>query len=97
MLGRVALTTDQIIARLHDEADHCYEWSNGPGAEYAVHRHAYRKILYVTAGSITFTPAGREAMELHPGDRLDLPPGLDHGARVGPAGVTCWEGQAKAR
>lgn len=96
MLGRVALDRDRIIAQLRDEADHCYEWSNGPGAAYAVHRHPYRKILYVTAGSIIFTPAGRPPVELHAGDRLDLPPGLDHSAQVGRAGVTCWEGQAKA-
>lgn len=97
MLEPMALTTEQIVARLHEEADHCYEWSNGPGAEYAVHQHPYRKILYVTAGSITFTPAGRPPVEMHPGDRLELPPGLAHGAFVGPSGVTCWEGQAPTR
>jgi len=36
-----------VEARLRAEADHCYQWSNGPGAVYAVHDHPYRKILYV--------------------------------------------------
>jgi quercetin dioxygenase-like cupin family protein len=83
--------------QLRREADECYQWSNGPGAEYAVHRHPYRKILYVQQGSITFTPAGRPAIELKPGDRLDLPAGTPHGAIVGAQGVVCWEGQAKGR
>ena len=84
-----------VEEKLRAEADHCYQWSNGPGAEYAVHSHPYRKILYVERGGITFTPAGRPALVLKPGDRLDLPAGTPHGAVVGDKGVTCWEGQAK--
>jgi mannose-6-phosphate isomerase-like protein (cupin superfamily) len=97
MLERMTLDADEILARLRGEADHCYEWSNGGGARYAVHRHPYRKILYVTAGSITFTPVGQPAVEMRPGDRLDLPPGVEHGAVVGAQGVTCWEGQARTQ
>ena len=80
---------------LRAEADHCYRWSNGPGAVYAVHDHPYRKILYVDQGSITFEPAGKPAIVMRPGDRLELPAGTPHGAVVGAEGVTCWEGQAK--
>ena len=86
----------EIEERLRAEADQCYRWSNGPGYEYAVHSHPYRKILYVEKGSITFTPSGRAALALQPGDRLDLPAGTPHGAIVGVSGVTCWEGRAKA-
>ncbi len=86
-----------VEARLRLEADHCYQWSNGPGAVYAVHDHPYRKILYVERGSITFTPAGKPAIVMGPGDRLDLPATTPHGAVVGEEGVTCWEGQAKLR
>ena len=49
---------DGVEQKLRGEADHCHQWSNGPGAVYAVHDHPYRKILYVDQGSITFTPAG---------------------------------------
>ena len=84
-----------VEQRLRAEAEHCYQWSNGPAAEYAVHRHPYRKILYVERGSITFTPAGRPAVVMKAGDRLDLPAGTPHGAVVGGDGVTCWEGQAR--
>ncbi|TMF14148.1 MAG: cupin domain-containing protein [Chloroflexi bacterium] len=87
--------SDSVEQRLRAEADHCYQWSNGPGATYAVHDHRYRKILYVESGSITFTPVDKSPIVMQPGDRLDLPPGTRHGAIVGDEGVTCWEGQAK--
>jgi len=86
---------NSVEARLREEADHCYQWSNGAGAVYAVHDHPYRKILYVAKGSITFSPEGRSPIEMRAGDRIDLPAGTAHGAVVGPEGVTCWEGQAK--
>jgi quercetin dioxygenase-like cupin family protein len=86
---------NSVEARLREEADHCYQWSNRPGAVYAVHHHAYRKILYVAEGTITFTPAGRSPIEMRAGDRMDLPARMPHGAVVGPDGVVCWEGQAK--
>jgi len=88
---------DSVEQKLRAEADHCYQWSNGPGAVYAVHDHPYRKILYVAQGSITFTLPGKRAIVLKPGDRLDLPAGTPHAAVVGSEGVTCWEGQAKAK
>jgi quercetin dioxygenase-like cupin family protein len=86
-----------VEQRLRAEADHCYRWSNGPGAVYAVHDHPYRKILYVDQGSITFEPAGKPAIVMRLGDRLELPAGTPHGAVVGLEGVTCWEGQAKGQ
>jgi hypothetical protein len=85
-----------IEEKLCQEADHCYQWSNGPAFEYAVHSHPYRKILYVERGSITFTPASGPPIVMRAGDRLDLPAGTAHGAVVGPDGVACWEGQAKS-
>jgi quercetin dioxygenase-like cupin family protein len=88
---------DSVERKLRAEADHCYQWSNSPSAVYAVHAHTYRKILYVAQGAITFTPAGKPAIVMKPGDRLDLPAGALHGAVVGSEGVTCWEGQAKAK
>ena len=67
-------------------------WSNGPGDVYAVHRHEYDKVLVVERGSIVFgLPQHGEIVALEVGDRLDLPAGTDHDARVGPEGVTCLE------
>lgn len=69
-----------------------YRWSNGPGDVYAPHKHGYHKVIYVVRGSITFgLPATGEALELSAGDRLELPAGVVHDARVGPHGVVCLE------
>ena len=65
-------------------------WGNDAGYSYARHVHGYHKVLFCVAGSIVFhTDAGDVA--LAPGDRLELPPGVGHGATVGEAGVRCVE------
>lgn len=65
-------------------------WVNGPGDRYGWHRHEYHKVLYCVSGSIVFhTPEGN--VELHAGDRLEVEPGTDHAASVGPDGVHCVE------
>ena len=84
-----------LMDRLRQEADGCYSWSNGPGDTYAPHTHAYEKILYCVAGSITFSLHDREIL-LGPGDRMVLPPGTVHGALVGPNGCTCIEGRGRS-
>ena len=69
-----------------------YSWSNGPGDVYAAHSHAFHKVLYVVSGSITWIlPGSDQEIETFPGDRLDLPRGTQHAARVGTQGVTCLE------
>jgi quercetin dioxygenase-like cupin family protein len=81
---------ERVAARFAAEGLDPTVWSNGPGARYPVHSHPYHKVLFCVAGGITFHLGGEDVV-LRPGDRLDLPPGTDHGATVGPAGVTCWE------
>jgi hypothetical protein len=88
----VEVSMKGLMARLRTEADGCYSWSNGPGDVYAEHVHAFHKVLYCVAGSITFTLRDRE-IRLGPGDRIDLAPGTPHGAVVGPNGCTCIEGR----
>jgi quercetin dioxygenase-like cupin family protein len=86
----------ELRRRLEEDAHTCYEWSNGPGTVYRAHSHSYRKLLYCLKGSIRFELVeSGENVELGPGDRLDLRPGLRHAAVVGPGGVTCIEGQAR--
>jgi len=86
---------EAIARRLREEAEHCYRWSNGPGAHYGVHSHPYRKVLYVAHGSITFLPIGQPQVTMGHGDRIEIPPGTPHSALVGAEGVVCWEGRAK--
>jgi quercetin dioxygenase-like cupin family protein len=68
-------------------------WSNGPGDAYAAHTHLYDKVVIVVRGSITFgLPQTGRQVPMSAGDRLDLPAGVEHDARVGPDGVVCLEG-----
>jgi len=69
-----------------------YAWSNAPGDTYAAHTHPYDKVIYVLRGSIIWVlPQMNQEIETRAGDRLDLPRGTIHAARVGPEGVTCLE------
>ena len=65
-------------------------WGNGPGDTYGRHAHGYRKVLFCLSGSIAFHTDDGD-VELGPGDRLDLEPGTEHAATVGPRGVECVE------
>ena len=73
-----------------------YGWSNRAGDAYTAHSHAYDKVIYVVAGSITFyLPETGERQTLYPGDRLDLPAGVEHSAQVGAKGVACLEAHSR--
>jgi hypothetical protein len=65
-------------------------WSNGPDETYGMHAHAYHKVLFCLAGSITFHLHEGDTV-LEAGDRLDLEPGTEHAATVGPDGCSCVE------
>jgi uncharacterized protein YjlB len=69
-----------------------YRWSNAPGDIYAAHTHGYDKVIYVLRGAISFgLPASGGRIDLEAGDRLELPAGVLHDARVGAQGVVCLE------
>jgi quercetin dioxygenase-like cupin family protein len=86
------VTEASIRRQFEAEGLQPYAWSNAPGDVYGVHSHPYHKVLYVVQGSITFRlPDRGESIELQPGDRLELPPGVRHDAIVGPKGVVCLE------
>jgi len=83
----------QIDAHIRAEARDVYGWSNGPGDRYEQHAHAYNKLLYCTQGSIDFVLGDGRTLTLRPGDRMVLPAGTPHAARVGPDGCVCVEGK----
>jgi quercetin dioxygenase-like cupin family protein len=88
----VSPTESELRARYRQEGLQPYAWSNGPGDTYAAHAHAYHKVIYVVRGSINWLlPELGEEISTTAGDRLDLPSGVVHAARVGPDGVTCLE------
>jgi quercetin dioxygenase-like cupin family protein len=95
--GPDAPEPDGLLLRLRSPGRHYAVWGNAPGDTYAVHTHTYRKHLVCLSGGIRFTlPATGEAVDLAPGDELDLPPDTPHGAIVGPRGVRCAEAHLAA-
>src|SRR5699024_5776065 len=69
-----------------------YGWSNAAGDTYVAHAHDYNKVIYVVQGTITFGLTDQnEQVTLAAGDRLYLPAGIRHDARIGPRGVYCLE------
>ena len=65
-------------------------WSNGPDDAYGWHEHDHHKVLFCLSGSIVFHTREGD-LELTAGDRLDLDPGTEHAATVGPDGCSCIE------
>lgn len=66
------------------EADQVFEPS-----VYALDRR-----LWCAEGSISITPAGGKTVSLQPGDTLDIPAYLVHGAVAGINGAVCYESPA---
>jgi len=62
-----------------------YTWDDVPGAVYGDHTHATRTAHIILAGEMTLTQGGTTATD-RPGDRVDVPAGAVHSARMGPAG-----------
>jgi quercetin dioxygenase-like cupin family protein len=84
-------------AKLRAEGLEASSWSNAPGDRYTPHEHDYDKVVVCVAGSIRFGLLARGVVvDLHLGDRLDLPAGTRHDAVAGPAGVTCLEAHLPA-
>jgi mannose-6-phosphate isomerase-like protein (cupin superfamily) len=82
---------DDAVSRFREEgASSPRFWGNAPGDTYGWHRHDYHKVLFCLDGAITFHTRDGD-VELRGGDRLDLPPGTEHAATVGPGGVNCVE------
>jgi mannose-6-phosphate isomerase-like protein (cupin superfamily) len=89
-------TKERLEAELHSLGLEPHWWSNAPGETYSRHSHSYHKVLFCLAGTIVFHTNDGD-IELHPGDRLDVEPGLEHAASVGPQGVECVEGWWETR
>jgi uncharacterized protein YjlB len=91
--GSESPTRSTLWQLMVDEGLSPYSWSNGPFDVYSAHSHGYDKVIYVVQGSITFgLPELGQELTMKAGDRLDLPAGVIHDAKVGSEGVTCLEG-----
>jgi hypothetical protein len=65
-------------------------WGNGPNDRYGWHTHVFHKVLFCLRGSIVFHTREGD-VPLTGGDRLDIEPGTEHAATVGPDGCECVE------
>ncbi len=81
---------EEIDARFEEEGLSPRNWENAPGERYEWHSHSYHKVLYCVSGSIVFHTRDGD-LELETGDRLEVEPGTEHAATVGPDGVECME------
>lgn len=81
----------EIEAAMRTEGLGPHSWRNDAGYQYGWHEHGYHKVLYCVRGSIVFHTRADGDVELRPGDRMDVEPGTDHAATVGPHGVECVE------
>lgn len=72
--------------QLHEEgfAD-TYVWQDGPHAFYPDHTHATETAHIILQGEMTLTMGGSSAT-YRVGDRVYVPAGAVHSARMGPSG-----------
>ncbi len=64
---------------------HIYEWRDAPGTEYAAHAHKGRVSFFIAEGEIEMNIDGKITM-VKAGDRMDVPVGVSHTAKVGDDG-----------
>jgi len=64
-----------------DEGLRCYTWSDAPGKFYPEHTHNEDEMRWIVQGRLTVGVSGKE-IKLKAGDRIELPAGTSHWARV---------------
>ena len=76
----------QLEKQLHSEGFHrTYSWQDGPGAFYPDHTHAMETAHIILEGEMMLTQSG-ETRTYKAGDRVDVPAGAIHSAKMGPRG-----------
>lgn len=82
----MAVELRALEQQLHREGfQHTYVWSDGPGAYYPDHTHASETAHVILDGEMTLSMEGR-SVSCRIGDRVDVPAGAVHSARMGPEG-----------
>ena len=85
--------TATLVAAMRDEGFVCTEYEYAVGTYFAPHDHAVDKCDAVVAGCLRIVVDGTP-YDLHPGDRIYLPAGTLHDARViGAHNVVSIDGQ----
>ncbi|HVB33256.1 MAG TPA: cupin domain-containing protein [Patescibacteria group bacterium] len=75
-----------LEAQLHQEGfGHTYVWEDGPHASYPNHTHLSETAHIILSGEMTLTMNGQSST-YRIGERVDVPAGEVHSARMGPEG-----------
>jgi quercetin dioxygenase-like cupin family protein len=89
-----AATEDAIRKKLEGDGFKVSAWSKNAGEGLDEQEQAYTRAFCCVKGMMRVNvPGDNDYADLLPGDRVELPPGTKHSVMVGPAGVTCLEGQ----
>mgnify|MGYP003394760757 CR=1 FL=1 len=72
---------EEAEARLHREGYTCYCWYDVPGTIYPGHQHSHDECIWLLKGEMEYEVGG-QIFELKAGDRLFLPKGTAHTAKV---------------
>lgn len=75
-----------LETQLHQDGfKHTYVWEDGPDARYPDHTHPTETAHVILDGEMTLTVKGKSAT-YKIGERVDVPAGEVHAARMGPRG-----------
>ncbi|MCS7228999.1 MAG: cupin domain-containing protein [Candidatus Kryptonium sp.] len=74
-------TVEELEKILISEGTRPHIWTDEPGTYYGNHSHPFDEIRWVVSGKMRYG-VGNEEFVLGPGDRLDLPAGTVHWAKV---------------
>lgn len=72
-----APTISLLKKLLKEEGIDSFPWSDSPGAYYYPHQHTDPEIRWLVKGMMK-VKANSTILELHPGDRLEIPAGIVH-------------------
>lgn len=72
-----------------------YVWEDWPDAYYSEHRHLGDSAHIILDGEMTLTMDG-DSRTYRPGDRVDVPAGVVHTAKMGPKGCRYLIGEKRA-
>lgn len=86
---------ESIRALVAEEGLRCYTWSDAPGKFYPEHSHDEDELRWIVQGSITVGVSGKE-VRLKAGDRIELPAGTAHWAKVSEDGPIIYLCAAKS-
>ena len=76
----------ELEKQLHAEGFlHTYVWQDGPNAHYPDHAHSTETAHIILDGEMTLAQSG-ETRTYKAGERVDVPAGAVHSAKMGPRG-----------